>query len=363
MLKFPDWLNPISLDFTIPDPDICEYCGLKPKYKEGGYTHPYCGRTCAQQAATGGSARTTPTLSPTSPTYNTNRYISPQFLDLCEGCGKNPKAVESNGFQHPYCSRKCAQQYLSQPQRRMCQTCGVRPRAIENGYEHPFCRKSCVPKATCAVPGCSDLATTSGFCDINHRAQDFLPLRYRHGSLQNSPINPLIDPRRVKSSPQTTPSLSPGTPRHRILFYHKHDPHYGFTNFSAHPVQFQGQTYPTSEHLFQSFKFQKHNPSVAEHMRTCSNFPRDVFSEARRYHKDIRPDWSRVKIRKMDIALWHKFTQHQDLKTELLATGDAELVEDSDKDAFWGVGPDGNGRNELGKALERLRTKLRNSHT
>jgi predicted NAD-dependent protein-ADP-ribosyltransferase YbiA (DUF1768 family) len=78
----------------------------------------------------------------------------------------------------------------------------------------------------------------------------------------------------------------------------------------------------------------------------------------------------------MDVALLHKFTQHQDLKAELLATGDAELVEvgvkhlfpaqvltrelqDSDKDAFWGVGADHRGRNELGKALERLRDRLR----
>lgn len=79
----------------------------------------------------------------------------------------------------------------------------------------------------------------------------------------------------------------------------------------------------------------------------------------------------------MEEALWHKFTQHRDLKAELLGTGDAELVEvsvvyvldfrdadcyvsqDSDKDAFWGVGADRRGRNELGKALERLRTKLR----
>ena len=29
----------------------------------------------------------------------------------------------------------------------------------------------------------------------------------------------------------------------------------------------------------------------------------------------------------MDETLWHKFTQHSDLKAELLATGDAELVE------------------------------------
>jgi predicted NAD-dependent protein-ADP-ribosyltransferase YbiA (DUF1768 family) len=29
----------------------------------------------------------------------------------------------------------------------------------------------------------------------------------------------------------------------------------------------------------------------------------------------------------MDTTLWHKFTQHRSLKEELLATGNAELVE------------------------------------
>ena len=77
----------------------------------------------------------------------------------------------------------------------------------------------------------------------------------------------------------------------------------------------------------------------------------------------------------MDETLLHKFTQHHILRFELLGTGDAELIEvniflpiancdlkdikDSERDAFWGVGPDRNGRNELGKCLERLRTKLR----
>lgn len=42
--------------------------------------------------------------------------------------------------------------------------------------------------------------------------------------------------------------------RPRILFYHRHEPHYGFTNFSDHPVTYGGKKYPTSEHLFQSFK-------------------------------------------------------------------------------------------------------------
>ncbi|KAJ8088532.1 hypothetical protein PM082_022605 [Marasmius tenuissimus] len=61
----------------------------------------------------------------------------------------------------------------------------------------------------------------------------------------------------------------------------------------------------------------------------------------------------------MRIAVELKFTQHSDLKHELLSTGNAELIEDSDKDAFWGIGADGRGRNELGKALEWLRARFR----
>ncbi|KAG5653228.1 hypothetical protein H0H81_001611 [Sphagnurus paluster] len=171
-------------------------------------------------------------------------------------------------------------------------------------------------------------------------------------------------PSDLLSSPKPSPPGSPAPPksprpRSRILFYHKHDLHYGFTNFSDHPVIYKGKKYPTSEHLFQSFKFQEHRPGLAEHIRTCSERPSVAFSEARRFQPEVRPDWKQVNIAKMDTTLELKFTQHEDLKEELLATGDAELVEDSDKDAFWGVGADGKGRNELGKALERLRAKLR----
>ncbi|KDR68589.1 hypothetical protein GALMADRAFT_78449 [Galerina marginata CBS 339.88] len=165
----------------------------------------------------------------------------------------------------------------------------------------------------------------------------------------------------TSGKPRRTGSIKTPPSRPRILFYHKHDPHYGFTNFSAHPVIYNGKKYPTSEHLFQSFKFQQHRPNLAEHIRTCSERPSVAFSEARRFQPEVRPDWKQVNIEKMDQTLFHKFTQHADLQAELLATGDAELIEDSDKDAFWGVGADRKGRNELGKCLERLRAKLRGS--
>ena len=52
---------------------------------------------------------------------------------------------------------------------------------------------------------------------------------------------------------QRGPQPLPAT-RQRILFYHKNDPYYGFTNFSPHSVIYKDKEYPTSEHLFQSFK-------------------------------------------------------------------------------------------------------------
>ncbi|KAJ7614091.1 hypothetical protein FB45DRAFT_692960, partial [Roridomyces roridus] len=144
----------------------------------------------------------------------------------------------------------------------------------------------------------------------------------------------------------------------RIFFYDKNAPHYGFTNFSAHPVHYNNKLYPTSEHLFQSLKFLQHRPDIAERIRTCSDRPSVAFAEARRYQSAVRPDWKNVNIRMMDLVLWQKFTQHAGLRQELLATGDAELIEDSPKDDFWGNGANKQGQNQLGKALERLRDQL-----
>ena len=68
-------------------------------------------------------------------------------------------------------------------------------------------------------------------------------------NLHRSPSNSPTISRRYSKSSQPTPTR----PR-PILFYHKHDPHYGFTNFSNHAVKYEGEVYPTSEHLFQSLK-------------------------------------------------------------------------------------------------------------
>ncbi|KAJ3902766.1 hypothetical protein F5879DRAFT_804812 [Lentinula edodes] len=180
----------------------------------------------------------------------------------------------------------------------------------------------------------------------------------------------------LNGSPTTRNALSTSPdsycPRPRILFYtdcssddydyesqvELDQPHFGFTNFSRHGVVFEGKRYPTGEHLFQAFKFIDYRPLIADHIRTFSDLPRIARTEAHKLQAEQRVDWKEVEIEKMELMLYLKFTQHDELIEELVSTGDAELIENSDTDSFWGNGPDGHGRNEFGKALERLRVYL-----
>ena len=72
----------------------------------------------------------------------------------------------------------------------------------------------------------------------------------------------------------------------------------------------------------------------------------------------VRRDWDDVKL---DVMLWgvrEKF-KHTDLKDLLLSTGDEELVEGNTwNDTYWGICR-GEGQNNLGKILMKVRMELR----
>ncbi|KAJ7235061.1 hypothetical protein C8J57DRAFT_1089314, partial [Mycena rebaudengoi] len=138
-------------------------------------------------------------------------------------------------------------------------------------------------------------------------------------------------------------------------------PYHGLSTWSPHPVIYNGKEYPTSEHLFQAFKFMDHHPDIAESIRTVSKSPQIAYKHSTgTYLAQQHPDWDKTQILKMEITLWHKFSQNAELKRLLLGTGDAELIHFT-TGPFWGVGKGRNkyGRNEYGKALERVRSGLR----
>ncbi|KAJ7890573.1 hypothetical protein B0H14DRAFT_1109963 [Mycena olivaceomarginata] len=145
-------------------------------------------------------------------------------------------------------------------------------------------------------------------------------------------------------------------PAEKIIFG-SNGPHADFDQFSLHPVTYNGAIYPTSQHLFQAFKFLGRHPNIAEEIRMAATSEL-AFKISHANKASVRADWFSVNISKMEEALFLKFSQDPLLKQELVSTGDSELYQDSMTDSFWGVGPDLLGRNELGIALERVRENL-----
>jgi ribA/ribD-fused uncharacterized protein len=141
-----------------------------------------------------------------------------------------------------------------------------------------------------------------------------------------------------------------------IHFYHFSDPYGYFSNFSPHAIQLDGKLWPTSEHYFQAQKFR--DEDIQEQVRQATT-PSLAARLGRDRTKPLRRDWEAVKDDVMRRAVRAKFTQHDSLRHKLLATGDAVLVEHTDRDAYWGDGGDGSGKNMLGRLLMELREALR----
>lgn len=140
-----------------------------------------------------------------------------------------------------------------------------------------------------------------------------------------------------------------------IYFYRAGDPYGCLSNFSAHPILMDGETWPTSEHYFQAQKF--FDPDYRERIRLTSS-PMIAARLGRSRAVPIRPDWEEVKIEIMRKALWAKLQQHSDVRESLLSTGSAELVEHTKNDRFWADGGDGSGQNMLGKLWMEIREQL-----
>lgn len=74
----------------------------------------------------------------------------------------------------------------------------------------------------------------------------------------------------------------------------------------------------------------------------------------------LRTQWDGAwRVFYMRRALMAKFTQHPDLTSLLLSTEDAELIEHTTKDSYWGDGGDGSEENMLGQLLMSVKDEIR----
>ena len=133
------------------------------------------------------------------------------------------------------------------------------------------------------------------------------------------------------------------------------DKEYDFlSNFYHSPIEKDGIKYPTVEHLFQASK----TLDIEDHLLIAAAA---TPGQSKRMGRSIqlRPDWEQIKDEVMYDAVYRKFTQNPNLKTKLLATGDAQLIEGNTwHDHYWGV-CNGVGENRLGQTLMEVRERLK----
>ena len=141
-----------------------------------------------------------------------------------------------------------------------------------------------------------------------------------------------------------------------IRFYGTKDAYGCFSNFARYPFTLGGKPWPTTEHYFQAQKFA--GTPDEEEVRQAQS-PRIAARMGRSRQRPLRTDWEAVKDSIMHEVALAKFTQHADLREILLATGNAQIVEHTEKDKYWGDGGDGTGKNRLGQILMRVREGLR----
>ena len=154
-----------------------------------------------------------------------------------------------------------------------------------------------------------------------------------------------------------------------ILIRKVKEAHGWLGNMSAFPIDFNGKRFRTTEALFQALRF--HDEGVIEEIR-AEKSPMAAKFVAKRNKKEMTVEpLSAADVENMRVCLRLKLEQHPELCDRLLATGDADIIEDCTKrkrgsGLFWGAGLDEGeweGTNMLGKLWMELRQELRASQS
>lgn len=128
---------------------------------------------------------------------------------------------------------------------------------------------------------------------------------------------------------------------------------YGFlSNFYSSVFTYKELFWTTTEHAFQADK-----TLIQSQIREIQEAKTPGKAKRLGQKVTLREDWEQIKDNVMLDVCMAKFLQNSDLEEQLLATGNAILVEHTPwKDYYWGDGGDGTGQNRLGQILMSVRS-------
>jgi len=144
-----------------------------------------------------------------------------------------------------------------------------------------------------------------------------------------------------------------------------------FSNMSAHPIEIDGQKYPTVEHYFQAMKAKTFEDEDMFEKIIKSKTPKAAKALGVKVNNFVTEVWDAKRDEIMERGIKAKFVQHPELRKQLLATEEKMIGEANPRDTYWGIGTGiesekskhpskWRGQNKIGKILMTLRTELRN---
>ena len=139
-----------------------------------------------------------------------------------------------------------------------------------------------------------------------------------------------------------------------VLFHERE--FYALSNFSAFGITWRQKYFQTAEAAYQWEKFLGCDRRIGKAIQEARS-PYEVKRIAAAFRDSRRENWDEIKVDAMREILLAKIGQHEYVRIMLLATGEREIIEDSDN-ALWGWGPDRNGMNALGRLWMHIRTMI-----
>lgn len=265
--------------------------------------------------------------------------------------------------------------------RRLCKNCHIRQANTGYSWCQPcyLHQQSTIPTPTQMCNNCHIRQANSGYswcqtCYLHQqqsnistqlcRTCQFLPPHARSSWCQS--CCQLQQHSRIGNVNTYTHTPAPVVSSNAIYFYHSNQPYYEFTNFYPAPFWVDNVHYQTSEHYYQAQKFRlcslsgcKAQADAVANQIQASSTARDAFDIAQR-NKSLL-DMNKLNQQRdqiMHIGVFSKFNQNPKLRSSLLSTGKAKLIENSPIDNYWGIGANGNGQNKLGEILMNVRSQL-----
>lgn len=146
--------------------------------------------------------------------------------------------------------------------------------------------------------------------------------------------------------------------RKEIRFYRKKDGFFELTNFAPSTMIINNIQWISVEQYYQAQKVKNTCPAQFIKIIESTN-PGDAARLGRSRDVIIDPNWDNKKDYIMYNGLINKFSQDETLRSILISTKNAKLIENSPVDYYWGCGRNGLGKNQLGFLLEIVRDQLR----